>query len=184
MALATILIFGGLGVWLIPLAREVDISQFLAGHKPMYLQCLVGLVVGFTSAMAGWQIVELPFLHGAKMFFVNIIRPLKLNILEIVFISVCAGVGEELFFRGALQPYLGIWFTAFLFVLLHGYISLTNLPLTLYGLYMVLVIGVLGLFVEHVGIVTAMIGHTVIDVILIYRLSKAEISNEDADSNE
>lgn len=184
MALATILIFGGLGVWLVPMAREVDVMQFLAGHKAMVIQCFFGLAIGLTSAMAGWQIVELPFLHGAKMFFVNIVKPLKLSLIEIVFISVCAGVGEELFFRGAVQPYLGIWYTAFLFVLLHGYISLTNLPLTLYGLYMVLVIGVLGLFVEHVGIVTAMVGHTVIDVILIYRLSKAEISHEDADSNE
>ena len=84
-------------------------------------------------------------------------------------------MGEELFFRCAVQPYLGVWITSFLFVLFHGYINPFNLPLTVYGIYMVLVIGVLGLFTEFIGIGTAMAAHTMIDVILIFRLSKADI---------
>ncbi|MBK7566807.1 MAG: CPBP family intramembrane metalloprotease [Bacteroidetes bacterium] len=33
-----------------------------------------------------------------------------------LFLSFCAGVGEELLFRGAIQPWLGIWLTALLFI--------------------------------------------------------------------
>jgi len=184
MALATIVVFGGLGVWLVPVMREVNILVFIQGTKPLYLQIILGSAIGIITAMAGWQIVELPFLIPTKVFFVNLIKPLKLSFLEILLISICAGVGEELFFRGAVQPYLGVWFTAILFVLFHGYLNPLNLPLMVYGLYMVLVIGVLGLFTEFYGIFTAMIAHTLIDVILLFRLSRAEIPKNDVESQE
>jgi len=38
----------------------------------------------------------------------------------IALLSVSSAVGEELLFRGALQPLLGFWITAALFGLLHG----------------------------------------------------------------
>jgi hypothetical protein len=34
-------------------------------------------------------------------------------------LSIGAGVGEEILFRGALQPVLGIWFTSILFAIVH-----------------------------------------------------------------
>jgi uncharacterized protein len=184
MALATIVVFGGLGAWLVPVMRDVHILIFLQGTKPIYIQLFVGTAIGIITAMAGWQIVELPFMLPTKIFFVNLIKPIQLSLPEILFISICAGVGEELFFRGAVQPYLGVWITSFLFVLFHGYINPFNLPLTVYGIYMVLVIGVLGLFTEFVGIGAAMVAHTFIDVILIFRLSKAEIPKNDAEIHE
>jgi len=181
MALATIVVFGGLGIFLVPMAREVDTMLFLHGTKPWYIQVTIGSAVGIITAMAGWQIVELPFMMQTKAFFINIVKPLQLTFLEILFISICAGVGEELFFRGAIQPFLGIWLTSFLFVMLHGYISPLNMPLSVYGIYMVLVIGVLGLFTEFIGIGTAMLAHTFIDLILIIRLTKADIPKNDTD---
>jgi len=184
MALATIVVFGGLGVLLVPVMRDVNILIFLLGTKPIFIQLFIGSAIGIITAMAGWQIVELPFMHSTKIFFVNIIKPLQLSFIEILFISICAGVGEELFFRGAVQPYLGVWITAFLFVLFHGYINPFNLPLTVYGIYMVMVIGVLGLFTEYLGIGTAMVAHTFIDVILIFRLSKVEIPKNDTEIQE
>jgi hypothetical protein len=40
---------------------------------------------------------------------------------------------------------------------------------------MVLVIGVLGLMTEHIGILTAMISHSIIDIILLSELSRASL---------
>jgi membrane protease YdiL (CAAX protease family) len=174
LAAGTLLVFGGLGAIFIPIVRESNLLGFISGKKALWLQLLVGLTFGVITANAGWQIVELPKLHKTKIFFTEIIRPLKLNNMEIVIISVCAGVGEELFFRGAIQPLLGIWTTSILFVLLHGYLNPFNLPLTYYGIYMVLVIGVMGLFTEHLGILTAIIAHVLIDYILLQKLSGIE----------
>ena len=148
------------------------------GAEPIWLQVIVGIVFGLVTAMAGWQIVELPIMAKTKTFFAGLINPLKLDKYQIVFISICAGVGEELFFRGAIQPMLGIWMTSIMFVLLHGYLNPFNLPLTYYGIYMVLVIGVIGLMTEHLGILTAIIAHTIIDVILLKELSATSLSNE------
>ena len=87
-----------------------------------------------------------------------------------------------MFFRGAIQPLAGIWVTSFLFVLLHGYINPRNWPLTIYGLYMVAVIGVLGIFTEHFGIITAITGHIMIDYILLKKLSETIPVENDTDS--
>jgi membrane protease YdiL (CAAX protease family) len=182
LALGTIVVFGGLGIILIPYIRHVDLPVFLTGIKAIWIQIGIGLVFGLVSAKAGWQIVELPKLHKTKIFFADIIQPLNLNILEILFISVCAGVGEELFFRGAVQPLLGVWVTSFLFVLLHGYLNPFNIPLTFYGIFMVLVIGVMGLFTEHLGILTAITAHATIDFILLLKLSKVKPTGNNMDS--
>lgn len=173
MALGTISIFGGLGVLLIPLSRDMELMDFLTGISPMWKQIAVGLVFGFVAAKAGWQIVTLPVLAQTKTFFTRLIKPIKLSLFQIILISICAGVGEELFFRGVLQPWLGIWITALAFVMLHGYLNPFNLPLTGYGMYMVLVIGVIGYMTEHMGIVTAMVAHTTIDIFLLWELTHA-----------
>lgn len=184
MAVGTLVVFGGLGVVIIPFVREVEVIEFLSGGEKYWLQITLGIVIGVITAKAGWQIVQLPMLHKTKDFFTGLIKPLKLDITQIVFISICAGIGEELFFRGAIQPLLGVWMTAILFVLLHGYLNPFNMSLTMYGIYMVIVIGVLGLMTEYVGILTAIIAHTLIDVIILKELSVAQLPDETMDNHE
>lgn len=179
LALGTLVVFGGLGIVIVPFVRDINVGQFLLGNNSYLIQILVGVGFGFITAKAGWQIVQLPIMKDTKVFFSGMIKPIGLNVLEIVFISLCAGIGEELFFRGAIQPILGVWFTAILFVLLHGYLNPFNLPLTYYGVYMVLVIGVMGLMTEYFGILSAMISHTLIDIILLWELSNAPLPDDE-----
>lgn len=182
LAFATLLIFGGLGAIFIPFVRDSGPIQYLLGVEKLWIQVLIGLAFGIVTAKAGWQIVQLPLLMKTKEFFSQIIKPLNLTTMEIIIVSICAGFGEELFFRGVLQPVLGIWITAILFVLLHGYLNPFNLPLSYYGIYMVFVIGVMGIFTEHFGIMTAIIAHIVIDYILLQELSKAELPLNNSES--
>ncbi len=178
LALGTLVVFGGIGAVLIPYVRDIGIIVFISGYEPLWLQLIAGILFGIITAKAGWQMIELPIMVKTKNFFAGLFKPLKLTNGQIVFISICAGVGEELLFRGAIQPLLGIWITAILFVLIHGYLNPFNLPLTYYGMYMVLVIGVIGLMTEHLGILTAMIAHTLIDIILLRKLSEASLTDE------
>ncbi|MCK5208950.1 MAG: hypothetical protein KAQ79_13040, partial [Cyclobacteriaceae bacterium] len=60
LALGTLIVFGGLGIALIPYVRNMEIDAFFMGTEPIWLQVLVGIVFGIVTAMAGWQIVELP----------------------------------------------------------------------------------------------------------------------------
>jgi len=184
MAVGTLVVCGGLGIMIIPFVRNVNFLAFLSGAEKYWLQVVLGILVGIVTAKAAWQIVELPMLFKTKKFFSNLIKPLKLDVTQIVFISICAGIGEELFFRGDIQPMLGGWFTAILFVLLHGYLNPFKMSLTIYGVYMVLVIGVLGLLTEHFGILTAIITHTIIDVILLKELSTAKLPENSKNNSE
>ena len=183
LALGTLVVFGGVGALLIPYVRDVKFLEFMSGTEKYWLQLTTGILFGIITAKAGWQIIELPKLADTKTFFSKLIKPLKLTIGQIIFISICAGIGEELLFRGAVQPMLGIWITSILFVLLHGYLNPFNLPLTLYGIYMILVIGVMGLMTEYFGILAAMIAHTLIDIILLRELSIASLPNEMQDQD-
>ncbi len=171
LALGTLIVLGGAGILIIYYFLDTPVDVFMRGQKPYYMQIPIGLFFGYISAKAAWAIVNQPFLKDVKDFFRNIFHPLNLNKLEILLISVCAGIGEEIFFRGAIQPMLGVWVTAMLFVFLHGYITPFNLPLTVYGIYMTVVIGVMGLMFINLGIITAISAHIMIDFLLMTRLA-------------
>jgi membrane protease YdiL (CAAX protease family) len=56
-------------------------------------------------------------------------------------LALSAGIGEELLFRGALQPVLGLWFTAVLFAASHIQYGLT--PATLAIFIIAIVLGII-----------------------------------------
>lgn len=95
-----------------------------------------------------------------------------------LWISLAAGVGEELLFRGALQPHVGIWIASALFALAHlrGY-RIRELNRTtaaqLAGLFGVSV--VLGTLAHYGGLITAIVVHVMVDVagLLIVRRAAA-----------
>jgi membrane protease YdiL (CAAX protease family) len=73
-------------------------------------------------------------------------------------VSGAAGVGEELVFRGALQPRLGIGLTAALFALLHVQYQLP-------GILMIFAVGLaLGFIKRRLSTTGAVIAHVVYDV--------------------
>lgn len=90
-----------------------------------------------------------------------------LGMLWLAFISA---LGEEILFRGALQPFLGLWFTSFLFGLLHldpeGGISAWTLWAILAGV-------LLGTVVEVTGSLwPSVIIHFIVNFIGIRSLSR------------
>lgn len=160
----------------------VSLPQALRFGIALPLQLILGLVLGGALGILAWVLVNVPYLKGTREFFVEIIGPWKLSWMEIVFVSCCAGIGEEIFFRGAIQPLLGIGWTSLLFVLLHGYINPWNAPMTVYGVFMVLAIALLGWAAFEWGLMVAMVAHTVIDIILLYQLSKAYSAHDNIPS--
>ncbi|MFM7387280.1 MAG: type II CAAX prenyl endopeptidase Rce1 family protein, partial [Bacteroidota bacterium] len=76
------------------------------------------------------------------------------------------GLGEELFFRAALQPYLGIWITSVLFVAIHGYLNPWNWRMSLYGLMILPFIFLLSFGYEHFGLWFAVAAHFAYNAVL------------------
>ena len=181
LALATLFGFGAGGWLIIKYLHDLSLSAVLVGKIGIGYQIFIGIVYGCVGALLGWKIVELPYLKPSMRFFAALIRPLKLNVPEIIFISFCAGVGEEIFFRGAIQPYLGIWITSILFVAMHGYLNPFNPRISLYGLFMTLIIVGLGYLTVNLGLLSAIVAHTCVDIILLHKLAHAQPDYEEDD---
>ncbi|MCB8944794.1 MAG: CPBP family intramembrane metalloprotease [Ardenticatenaceae bacterium] len=139
--LFAILAFLGVGLFLRRSSEKVQARLGL--ELPTRQQLFVGL---------RWipLLVVLQWLVTAVWFFVNPeqveeIGNVSNNLLggvdsvwEWFALAIAAGIGEELLFRGALQPVLGMWFTAVLFAISHIQYGLTPATLAIFVIAIVL----------------------------------------------
>ncbi|MFH1320042.1 MAG: CPBP family intramembrane glutamic endopeptidase [Bacteroidota bacterium] len=172
LGLITILGFSSIGAIIIEIVLDKPFLSVFEHETAWYLQVILGLFYGLLTGWIAWQIVKSDLLTPVRSFFAELIQDLFLKYHEIVFISFCAGVGEEILFRGAIQPLIGIWITAILFVALHGYINPFNWRLSIYGIVMCLFIAGLGLMCEQIGLISAISAHFAIDVVLLLALTR------------
>ncbi|QGZ41893.1 hypothetical protein IP92_04243 [Pseudoduganella flava] len=95
-------------------------------------------------------------------------------------IALGAGIGEELLFRGALQPHLGVWLTSALFALAHAKVyDMARLDRTtlIQATTLFAVSAVLGWLAHYTGLLTAIAVHTLVDVagLLLVRRAAATV---------
>ena len=158
---------GGIGILVIEFFQDSSTLSLLEGGIFWYYQLPIGLIYGLVAAWLGWHLIKLQLMHEVRNFYSSIIWQLKLNWLDVLFISFCAGVGEELLFRGAIQYWLGIYFTSIVFVGIHGYLNQKDLKISIYGGYLTLVMIGISYGFEELGLVSAMAAHFAIDVYLL-----------------
>jgi membrane protease YdiL (CAAX protease family) len=154
--------------WIIAISLpDFDYASYIIGRANGIIYLPVGIGFGIAAGYAAQFMVSRKFMLSATGKYVDMFGQLRLSAGEILFISICAGFGEEVLFRGAIQPHLGLGITSVLFVGLHGYLSFVNWRISLYGLFMTAIILLMGWSVEHVGLLPAIAAHTFIDVILL-----------------
>jgi uncharacterized protein len=178
LALLTITLFPlltYLTYWIFePNPLELFINLFNSPTN-LWLELMVGTIVGTISGICAWFLISSKIMLPVLRKYGNLIRSLHLTLPTIIVVSFAAGIGEELFFRGAVQHYLGIWLTAFLFIAIHGYLDPTNWRISMYGGLMTLIIALLGYMTNEIGLISSMMAHTVIDIILFYKLSQLNV---------
>ncbi len=145
------------------------------GHGwTMGRQLLIGVISGGIAAGIIGRIMKYQpvseVLHD--FYIVKMISKMKLTSFDRLQASLFAGVGEELLFRGAIQPLLGIWITSVIFVGLHGYFNFKSLGHLIFGGMMFGLSVLLGYLFEHAGLVAAMSAHAVYDIIMLYLVQK------------
>ena len=140
-------------------------------------ELIIGMCLGILSGLFAWRIIKLKILQPVREKYQNVIGSLRMNIGTIVMVSICAGVGEEILFRGILQSYFGIWVTAVGFVAIHGYLNPFDWRISIYGAYMTAAIIAIGYLNQLYGLTSAMIAHTIIDIILFVKLSREYPNN-------
>ena len=160
------------------LHRRPYLSTLLLG-LPLPDQTLLGIAVGllywFVSLVGSKFVAE----RKATKTIAESYGRLDLRGLNPIGFAVAAGFGEELLFRGALQPLLGIWVTSVLFVLVHirAYrLNCVDRRVLLQSISIFSISVVLGYIAAYAGLVTAMIVHAAMDIVGLYavrRLTRA-----------
>ena len=136
-------------------------------------QVLSGVLLGISTA-----VFIVVFSHLASIYFEwarkleqlfgDILGPLKIH--EIILVAILSGVGEEAFFRGAMQPSLGLIPTSLIFGALHIGPEKAFIPWTISAT----VIGVvLGYYFEATGSLAApIVAHTLVNCVNLYLIQK------------
>jgi len=170
LALATLVFFGIGGAWLIVGVQDRELLPVVVGRLSIGWQVMIGTVTGLATAYGAWALISRPFMEPVLLKYALLIGPLMPGLGMRLLVSLCAGVGEELFFRGAIQHWLGIPWTAIGFVALHGYLDPRSWRMSLYGLFLTAAMIGLGWQAQEHGLLAPMIAHTIIDVVLLGKL--------------
>ena len=156
-------------------------------HRPPYvayplvglqLHYQVGIGLGFGGCY--WIASKIGYRYAANSestkSTVESYSRLDLDGWNPLWISLAAGFGEELLFRGALQPLIGIWITSILFVVAHtkAYrFNALNKRVAIQAAGVFAVSAVFGLVAEYVGLIAAMLIHSLVDVVGLYTIKAA-----------
>lgn len=145
----------------------------------LHWQLTAGAGFGLASA---WTIILACYVRPVRSVLqdypiMKVVANTRFSHADRIHISLVAGVGEELLFRGAIQPLIGVWWTSLLFIALHGYIRLDSLAHAWFALLMFALSVGLGFLFEWLGIVAAMTAHAVYDLVMLYAAKRFLLAN-------
>lgn len=162
-----------LGFIIIYFFQEKPIWHPLVEGLEIWIQLLTGSLFGILFAF-----LAIRLLHNEQMKsviesygIIQQVRELKLTPVQMISLSVVAGISEEFLFRAAIQPLLGVWVTSAIFIGIHGYIRFSTFPKFLYTLFTFLLSCALGYLYIAFGIYSAMLAHAVYDMIVLWKIT-------------
>ena len=161
---------------LIIVVAQDEFLSVIRGPMGIATQLLCGLVLSALAAVVSYVSFRLTAKSEATANTITAYGRLDLSGLNPVWISLAAAIGEELLFRAALQPLLGVWITSVIFLLTHTPVyqfrRLNRATLVqAAGVFGASV--VLGFIYQNVGLLAAMMVHTALDVVGLYVVRNA-----------
>lgn len=172
LALATLIGMPLVAIVVDRFSDTVNLQLAITGDGKYWEQLAAGAFAGVMIAVTAHILIASPLLDAVNTSYARMLGRFRLTFSEILLISLCAGVGEEMLFRGAVQPFLGIPVTSILFVAIHGYLNPRDWRISIYGIFMTAGIACLGYLAESRGLLSAIVGHTIIDVYLLIYLQR------------
>jgi len=150
--------------------------EILSDGKSLLWQVGAGIALAVACFIpALLAILRLDFFLSFKTLLLELTQKADFSGWNPLWFGLCAGIGEELLFRGALQPLLGIWWTGLFFAVAHsgtGGFKSMNFMKWGYATFLFLTSMMLGLVVIQVGLITAMVLHSVADAVIFFVLRR------------
>jgi membrane protease YdiL (CAAX protease family) len=136
---------------------------------PWPIQVMWGIGIGLLFTLPLWALfTRVRWFDAYYRQMIELASRLDLRGFNPLWFSLCAGVGEELLFRGAVQPLAGLWLTSVIFTALHyqtGGFRKMNRWKAIYALLIFLVSLGLGILSVRIGLIAAMVTHTFADIV-------------------
>ena len=169
MSLLSFLFYLGLSLLLIYFFHEGGFPKIFEHGYSISCQVMIGLCAGTVAALlvmflSSWSPIA-DILDDFALF--RVIANTKFSAFDRVQISLFAGTGEEILFRGAIQPLLGIWVTSIIFIAIHGYFKFKSIGHILFGLMLFGLSMMLGVLYEISGLISAMAAHAIYDLVML-----------------
>ena len=127
---------------------------------------IYGLLTAAVLAVANFYLLVrapgLPGVPSIRRLYAEVMQPMfgNLSVTEIIVISAVAGMGEELLFRGVLQPELGLFPASVIFGLAH----MGGGGTLAFGCWVMVMGGMLGILaIASEGLLAPIIAHAVYD---------------------
>ncbi len=140
--------------------------------QPIGTQIEWGIAFGLALSVPSTVVVFfVPLFSSLRRQLLDLVSRLDLDGLNPLWISLSAGIGEELLFRGALQPILGIWWASFIFTLAHfrsGQFHSMNWQKLIYAASVFVAGLLLGYVFLAIGLIAAMVMHATVNVVSLF----------------
>jgi membrane protease YdiL (CAAX protease family) len=163
----TCLVLCLLAAVLIYFTQPDPLALFTRPASPL-MQLLVGQGLALVAAILSWLLFRVTANSASSARTVESYARLDLRGLNPLWIGIAAAIGEEMLFRAALQPLMGVWIVSLIFLVSH-------MPLyrfrQLDGATLVQAASVfggsvvLGFVFQYVGLIAAMLVHAWIDIV-------------------
>lgn len=149
-----------------------SLTDFLRLDEVFTLPVLGGLAYGIAFGLLMLWATNTEEARKSFRRQLQIIRSFRLTVLDCLFLSLCAGIGEEFLFRITLQEWIHPLLNSVIFVAIHGYFDPRDWSVTKYGLLILVFIIGLGYGVGMYGIWACVVAHAAYDFVLFYAWSR------------
>lgn len=170
----TLLVFPIPGFYLQYYFNQTSFLDFIAFDDFRMIPLVYGLQLGIVYGFIAYLFMKAPFFEKVPVKINKLVRNMKLSVFDGLFLSLCAGIGEELLFRQGIQSFTGVLLTSVLFVALHGYLNPFNLRFSVYGLIVLPFIILISYGLDVFGIWFCIAAHFSYDAVLFTFMLKED----------
>jgi membrane protease YdiL (CAAX protease family) len=163
----TCLVFCLLAAAIIWFTQDAPLALFTRPAAPMW-QLVIGQGLALLAAIASYALYRFGADAESTAKTIDTYSRLDLRGLNPLWMALAAAIGEEMLFRAALQPLLGVWITSLLFLV-------THMPVYRFRRFdqatLVQAAGIfgtsvaLGFVFQYVGLIAAVLVHLWIDIV-------------------
>jgi membrane protease YdiL (CAAX protease family) len=163
----TCLVFCLLAAAIIWFTQDAPLALFTRPAAPMW-QLVIGQGLALLAAIASYALYRFGADAESTAKTIDTYSRLDLRGLNPLWMALAAAIGEEMLFRAALQPLLGVWITSLLFLVTHmpvyRFRRLDKATLVqAAGIFGTSV--ALGFVFQYVGMIAAVLVHLWIDIV-------------------